>query len=193
MKLSNRKQLLKEADDVLKEISEQVLTEFDFEFNKNRIKDVSRETTFDFINWKLKKELGLIEKKYRYKNDPVSRQKERDELIEFVKKLRKHIVDNNVEIPEDPDKQSEIQKLIVNAPPFPQGFDYYNNYAKTLLKDKETGMYWSLRTGLPAVPPAWQKDALEYELDITSSVQYDYSRGWFYNFLRRLLFASSGD
>lgn len=190
MKLSSRKQLLEEADDVLKDISKRRVDELNPEAQAARLQ---RKTGYsniqvNLINWKLKKELALIERKYKDKNDPVSRQKEMDELIGFAEKLRKHVAEENYkEIPLDPEKQTEIQKIIMNTPPFPKGFDVLKNFAKTVVQDPETGMYWSTRTGTPELPPEWQKDELEYTMDSTSSLKYDYSRGWFYNLLRKLI------
>lgn len=191
MKLSSRKQLLKEADDVLKEISERVLAEFDFENQRKRM-ELLPGVPYDqvrLIEWKLKKELDIIERKYRSKNDPMTKQKEREELIAFAEKLKKHVLENYKPIPEDPDKQTEIQKLIVKAPPFPQNYDYVRNFAKTLIKDPETGMYWSIPKGTPELPPDWKKDQLEYRMEFSGSTPRDYSRGWFYNLLRKIFLA----
>jgi hypothetical protein len=188
MKLSSRKQLLQEADDVLKDISKKKVNEIDWEAYKNSLiyKKGASEKDMDLVNWKLKKELGLIERKYREKNDPVSKQKEIDELIEFVEKLRKHVSEENFkEIPIDSEKQTELQKIIVNTPPFPNNLDFFKDFAKTLVQDPETGMYWSRHHGMPTLPPEWQKDAVEYVMD--QDVPYDYSRGWLYNFLRWIL------
>jgi hypothetical protein len=140
----------------------------------------------ELINWKLKKELGLIERKYRDKNDPLSKQKEIDDLVQYAEILRKHMAYENMKmIPEDPEKQTEIQKIIWNAPPFPERFDWTKDYAKTLVQDPETGMYWSKHTGMPKLPPDWEGDQVEMMMD--RDVPRDYSRGRFYNFLRWIL------
>lgn len=191
MKLSSRKQLLKEADDVLKEISEQVLAEFDFE-NQRQIMQLLPgvpASNVSLIEWKLKKELDMIERKYRSKNDPIAKQKEREELIAFAEKLKKHVVDNYKPFPEDPDKQTDIQKLIINAPPFPEDFDYVKDFAKTLVKDPSTGMYWSIATAAPELPPDWKKDKLDYTMEFSGSTAHDHSRGWFYNLLKKFFLA----
>ena len=189
MKLSSRKKLLQEADDVLKDISKRRVDELDIDAYRAalKFKKGESERKINLINWKLNKELGLIEKKYRYKNDPESKQKEIDELVEFAEKLKKHMSYENMKIiPEDPKKQTEIQKIIMNTPPFPEKFEWIKNYAKTLVQDKETGMYYSLQTGMPKLPPDWQGDQLEMLAD--RDVPRDYSRGWFYNLLRWILY-----
>lgn len=188
MKLSSRKQLLKEADDVLKDISRRRVDELDWEKHKQALQEPEGIRDKNFIEWKLKKELGLIERKYKYINDPVSRQKEIDELLQFAEKLKKHVSKENFkEIPNVPEQQTELQKLIVNAPPIPKGSSFIKNYIDWVVKDPETGMYYSKISGEPTMPPEWEKDSLEYSMDFSSDVQYDYSRGWLYNFLRGLL------
>jgi hypothetical protein len=139
----------------------------------------------EIAEWKLKKELALIERKYRDKYDPVSKQKEIEELIRYADKVKKHLsVENWKEIPADPEQQTEIQRIIMNTPPYPRGFNSFKEFAKTVVQDPETGMYWSNISGAPTLPPEWQKDTIEYEMD--KQYPRDYSRGWFYNFLKNL-------
>jgi hypothetical protein len=139
----------------------------------------------EIAEWKQKKELGLIERKYRHMNDPISKQKEIEELIRYADKVKKHLsVENWKEIPTDPEQQTEIQKIIVNTPPYPKEFDYLKRFAETLVQDPETGMYWSKSSGAPTLPPEWDKDSIDYEME--KQYPYDYSRGWFYNFLKNL-------
>jgi hypothetical protein len=144
-------------------------------------------------NWQLKKELEKIEGKYRNVNDPLSKQKEIDELIRFAEKVKKHVSEENwKEIPIDPNDQTELQKMIVNTPPYPKGFKFFKDFAETLIKDPKTGMYWSRHHGMPTLPPEWNKDKVEYSMQKYETGPYDYSRGWLYNFLKWILrFGSS--
>jgi hypothetical protein len=150
-----------------------------------KYKEGASKRQIEFAEWKLKKELALIERKYRYVNDPVSKQKERDELIQYADKVKKHLaVENWKEIPTDPEQQTEIQKIIMSTPPYPKSFDNFKRFAETVVQDPETGMYWSKISGKPTEPPEWHKDTIEHQMH--EQYPYDYSRGWFYNFLNNL-------
>lgn len=156
-----------------------------------KYKEGSSKREIEIAEWKLKKELGLIERKYRHLDDPVSKQKEIDELIQFADKVKKHLaLENWKEIPTDPEQQTEIQKIIMNTPEYPKSFEFFKEFAKTLVQDPETGMYWSKVSGRPTLPPEWNKDRIEYSFD--QDVPNDYSRGWLYNFLKNF-FRRGGD
>ena len=84
---------------------------FDFENQRKRM-ELLPGVPYDqvrLIEWKLKKELDITERKYRSKNDSIAKQKEREELIEFAERLKKHVLENYKPIPEDPDKQTEME------------------------------------------------------------------------------------
>lgn len=184
MKLSSRTKLLKEADDVLRQIRSSI-NEIDWEAHEFGLKKPYYWGTDKRLEYALEKFLRRIELKYEDKNDPESKEKEIQELIDFTKKLREHLKIRR-EIPKDPEQQTEIEKLIVNAPKFPLGYDFARNYAKTLVKDPETGMYWSKQSGLPQEPPEWFEQFRKFNLEYLGVPQWDETRGWMYNIIGQI-------
>lgn len=207
MKLSSRKKLLKDADLILKEIklgisNNKKVNEIDWEKHKEIVKqrDIMTKHGSDYVDFLLKKKLSLIKRKYdRKKPDEYTEQEktqEINELLDYLKRLREHLMKFE-EIPLDPEKQSEIQKLIVNTPKVKNWESDFNN---PVIKDPETGFWWDAENGMPITSPykVWSKsdpkdlesakDYSEYTMkDIEGYVQWDYSRGWLYNVFMRLL------
>ncbi len=163
-----------------------VMISWDVHRNYLHYKKGASQKDIDLLEWKLRKELALLERKYPHNNDPAAKQNEVNELVQLAERLRQHLSEDNFkEIPTDPEQQTGIQKIIVNTPPFPKDLDFVKDFAKTLVQDPDTGMYWSRHHGMPTLPPEWKKDAVEYVMD--KDVPYDYSRGSLYNFLRWIL------
>lgn len=214
MKLSSRKKLLKEADLILKEINSNIsnnkrITELDWE---RHIRITSpeqmakeRENTERFIKFLTTKKVGEIEKKYRPRDISYEthkeKQKEIDELLEYLRRFRDHL--NNYErIPIDPEKQTELQKAIVNTPYVKELFATV--FLSPLIKDPETGFWWNADLGIPwphgpvtrglnaLSPPRKQGDVeyreyMEFLVDAAfGGYQWDETRSWFYNVLNRL-------
>jgi hypothetical protein len=135
----------------------------------------------NLAKWILKKELAKIEGKYRHISDLDSKKREIDEITKYAEKVIKHVSEENwKEIPTNPEQQTEIQKIIVNTPPFPKGFSFRKDFAKTLFQDPKTGMYWSKHYGMPTLPPEWEEQSVEKSMEHERG-PYDYSRGWLYN------------
>lgn len=186
MKLSSRKQLLEEADEVLRQISESD-PPFDFRYHKSLFKgspskvDIKSKQRLEFLQWKFERDLYRIKKKYRGEVDSESAKKEVEELTQLIDRLRKHLSRENFqEIPEDPKQQTELQKMIVNTPRWSIGMDP----EITFIKDPKTGMYWSSVTGVPDLPYKLEKEVGEWvrakDTEYIAHV-WDYKRGWFYN------------
>jgi hypothetical protein len=111
-----------------------------------------------FLEAKLKHGLKVIENKYKDKDDPVSKQNEIDELTQFIDKLKTHLQNRRV-FPRDPEKQTELEKMIINAPPIPPGD---HDYSVMVLQDPESGMYFSRISGCPAISPDMIKEYWEW-------------------------------
>lgn len=184
MKLSSRTKLLKEADDVLRQIRSSI-NEIDWEAHEYEAQRPYYWGTDDKLKYAMAKFLRRIELKYKDKNDPESKEKEIQELIDFTEKLKEHLKIRR-QIPKDPKQQTEIEKLIVAAPKFPKGYDYVRNYTNTLVKDPETGMYWSKQTGLPQEPPEWFEEFRNANLEMLGVHVWDDTKGWVYNILMKL-------
>lgn len=207
MKLSSRKKLLKDADLILKEIklgisNNKKVNEIDWEKHKEILKgrDVLAKYDSDYLDFLLKKKLSLIKRKYdRKKADEYTEQEktqEINELLDYLKRLREHLMKFG-EIPLDPEKQSEIQKMIVNTPKVE---DWVMTHNYPVIKDPETGFWWDAEQGIPLAAPykVWSKsdpkdlesdrDYKEFVMkDIEGYVQWDYSRGWLYNMFMRFI------
>ena len=148
-------------------------------FFPTRAKEISKKD-LDFLQWKYERDLYYIKKKYDKKTDSESIKKEIEELNQLIEKLRKH-VQNVEQIPEDPEQQSEIQKMIVNAPKLERSVE---NWYKSFIKDPETGMWWDPGTGLPAFSPKIENEREKYVGSMSKQYiehSWDYTRGRFYN------------
>lgn len=156
---------------------------FDWEAHETRLKYKSGYSNrdIDLIEWKVKKDTYYLQGV----EDGLQMI---EELKEYSERLKKHVsVENFKEIPRDPEQQTELQKLIVNSPPIPRDSSPTRNYIDWVVEDPETGMYYTKTSGCPTLPPEWGKERLEYGMDSTSSIPYDYSRGSTYNLLRKLI------
>lgn len=190
MKLSSRKQLLDEADIVLRDIRKKRLTEIDWEAHERRLVAPTAgevpSRVGRFLKDKYQKELDFIRRKHRYAKDPAEMQKEIDELDAFMEKLKAHLSQNK-RISRDPAEQSEFEKLIVNAPKFPKGFDFVKNYAQTRIQHPETGMWWSKLAGTPEMSPEMQQEYWNWSDEAFGLYVWDKKKGWWYNFIDSFL------
>ncbi len=185
MKLSSRKQLLEEADEVLSEIRKRI-NEFDWKEHEAWMKIPMGGYDSSFIKHKQKQELERIEQKYRDKNDPESKQKEIDELLVFMDKLLKHMSYRKV-FSRNPEEQTELEKMIINAPPPPPGTDAKKEFGKYLVKDPETGMYFHKVSGTPQYSPEMNREYWDYAIEKTIGYKWDDNKNWFYNAIMIIL------
>jgi hypothetical protein len=111
-----------------------------------------------YLEYRLERELKAIENKYKDKDDPVSKQKEIDDLIQFMDRLRVHLQNRRV-FQRDPEKQTELEKMIINAPPIPPGDHDFSVY---VLKDPESGMYFHRISGTPELSPDMNQEYWEW-------------------------------
>jgi hypothetical protein len=142
----------------------------------------------EFLETKLKRELRVIENKYKDKDDPVSKEKEIDELIRFIDKLKNHFKNRRV-FPRDPEKQTELEKLIINAPAPTTRVNINDpkDFARRFFKDPETGMYYDIRSGTPDLPPEMYPEYIKWKVDDAVGYEWDNNRGWFYNTIMMVL------
>lgn len=191
MKLSSRKQLLEEADEVLSEIRKRI-NEFDWksheewaslDFGGTKIAPARKR----FLEAKLKRDLKVIENKYKDKNDPVSKQKEIEELTQFMDRLIKHFETTRV-FSRDPEKQTELEKMIINTPnPGKVNVKDPKQLNKLFIKDPETGLYYHVARGTPEWSPEMQSEYIKWVVDDTVGYEWDNNRGWFYNTIMMIL------
>jgi hypothetical protein len=139
-----------------------------------------------FIKHKQQQELEQIENKYRDKNDPESKQKEIDELLVFMDKLLKHMSYRKV-FSRNPEEQTELEKMIINAPPPPPGTDAKKEFGKYLVKDPETGMYFHKVSGTPEYSPEMNREYWDYAIEKTIGYKWDDNKNWFYNVMMFVL------
>lgn len=168
MKLSSHRELLKQADDELIKIRETIMKEQPWtpEDYKNQRSWVKRKplSKLNVLEKYLKEKTSEIEGRYYNADTEESKQAEIEELKKLVETLKRHLLDNWKEIPEDQEKQSEIEKIITNAPKLPDNFDFKRNYAKAFIQDPKTGMWWN-RAGYPVLPPDWSEIEQRYRYD----------------------------
>jgi hypothetical protein len=183
MKLSSRKQLLEEADEVLSEIRKSI-NEFDWKSHEDWLRLGSSSTKEHFLRVKLEKELKQIEDRYKDKDDPVSKQKEIDELTQFMDKLTSHLR-NRKAFSRNPEEQSELEKMIINTP-HPTTM-WSDDISKYLIKDPKTGMYYHKVSGRPDLSPEMYPEFEDWLTEWNNSYKWDKTRGWFYNILMIIL------
>ena len=167
MKLSSRKKLLKEADNILVEIRRKLnnrkVNEIDWERHKAWLKDdprvvpqyLSKYAATDVYHQEMEaRGFRNLEKKYSKlppnSYTPEQKQAEIDQLLADVRKLRDHI-SRREEIPMDPEQQTELQKILVNHPIVtPEQIKKDPN--SVIYKDPATGLLWNVNFGAPTVP-----------------------------------------
>jgi polyhydroxyalkanoate synthesis regulator phasin len=188
MKLSSRKQLLEEADEVLSEIRKSI-DEFrwrEHEFWTDPTRSGLALTNKRFLEAKLEKELKRIEDKYKDKNDPVSRQKEIDEVTQFIDKLRTHL-SSTKRFSRNPEEQTELEKMLINTPNPTIAWATKDNLERFLVKDPKTGMYYRRTSGTPELPPEIGREYWDWVIEDTVGYMWDSNRSWFYNTLMLIL------
>lgn len=196
MKLSSRKKLLEDADETLKQIRQRIINEQPWEPEKYKAQKgalsaliLKRNQELEALEKHLKEKIGEIQGRYYNANTESSKQQEIQELINMVEKIKKHLIENWKEIPDDPEQQSEIQKMITSAPKLPPDFDIEKDYAKALIKDPDTGMYWA-RIGVPVLPPDWEQVYQQHRLDLlgvgreSHNILYDKSKPLIYRIIK---------
>lgn len=132
---------------------------------------------------------------------PEQKQAEIEQLLADVRKLRDHL-SKREEIPMEPEKQTELQKYIVNHP-IVTPEEIKKNRDSVIYKDPMTGLLWNVNIGAPAVPAELlQLD--DYELKMLKKsikigadkyfakkypgiAEWDHSRGFFWNLFNRVL------
>lgn len=217
MKLSSRKKLLKEADNILVEIRRKAnnrkVNEIDWEQHKSWVKGDYMKLPPRLRTWapdvfpQTMQDRGLrnLEKKYSKlppnSYTPEQKQAEIDQLLADVRKLRDHI-SKREEIPMDPEQQTELQKILVNHPIVtPEQIKKDPN--SVIYKDPATGLLWDVNFGAPTIP--WELiEYDEYEMeqlkkgiklvvdaqfkrDYPGIAEWDHSRGFFWNLFNRVL------
>jgi hypothetical protein len=139
--------------------------------------------TEKFLQIKHDKELKRIEDRYAYKNDPVSRQREIDQLIQFMEKLKAHLR-NRKKFSRNPEEQSELEKMIINTPTPETKWNQSIDVSKYLIQDPETGMYYHVVRGTPELPPQMYSELDDWLRERNNSYKWDKTRGWFYNMIQ---------
>jgi hypothetical protein len=116
------------------------------------------EENLSLIDWVSKRELGNIRRTYGlFGRDSEQYNAEVNTLTLMIERERKHFArDNYQQIPMDPEKQTEIQKFIVNA-----DLNDFPNFFHTSIKDPDTGMYWDFLDGFPCLSPTFKKYKIE--------------------------------
>lgn len=109
----------------------------------------------ELIDWVYEREYGSIKRTFGLlRRDTGQYDAEMSALQQMIAREREHIArDNYRQIPMDPEKQTPIQKLIVNAE--------HEMYSDHKIKDPDTGMYWGFSDGFPRLSPEIEK----YEID----------------------------
>jgi hypothetical protein len=118
-----------------------------------------------FLRKKLERGVEVIRYHHVFKDDPESKQREIDELNQFIDNLKTHLQNRRV-FPRDPEKQTELEKMIINAPPIPPGDDDYSVY---VLKDPKSGMYFHRLSGMPCLPPDVEEEYRKWEKEYWTS------------------------
>jgi hypothetical protein len=140
--------------------------------------------TEKFLKIKLEKELNQIEDKYKDKDDLISKQKEIDELTQFMDKLLKHMSYRKI-FSRNPEEQSELEKMIINTPHPTTKWD--GDISKYLIKDPKTGMYYHKVSGTPQLSPELYYEFQDWLNDFHRVYKWDKTRGWFYNMIQILM------
>lgn len=228
MKFSTKKERLKYADSVLAIIRENIKTkrvnEIDWEEHRAWARGVPQYHPIPFSRPEdyarmpdivRQEKLKQIEDKYS-KLPPTlesAEQKEReiDEMLKEIEIVRQHIMQRRVEIPEDPAKQTELQKVLVNHPIMTSKEIYEKAISADKnsfhYKDPVTGLLWNYNVGSPEPGEEWRvayekhlrdsgemleliKQAVDMKVSqrqpILGTPEWDHSRGWLWNIWRQM-------
>jgi hypothetical protein len=161
---------------------------FDWKSHEDWASSELGSATEHFLRVKLERELKQIEDRYKDKDDPVSKQKEIDEVTQFMDKLTSHLRNRKV-FSRNPEEQSELEKMIISIPNPKKRYDLNNptEFNKMFVKDPETGMYYHTIRGIPELSPEMYREFEDWLIEWNNSYKWDKTRGWFYNILMIIL------
>lgn len=229
MKLTSRKKLLEEADKILAEIHTNINTkrvnELDWEEHekwlagKSKLAPSSDKERVQSLSDLVKKyKVNQIVKKYKDVPPNVDDEqmgKEIEQMLSDLSIIRSHLTSKE-RIPDDPLKQTELQKILINFKNTVMDLDditnktaeeIYDESNKYSYTDPKTGLKWSKIWGGPMMPDDWLeigkdpewgwkarvKNAIKQSNELSKTVKFkpteyewDSSRGLLWNIFNKL-------